>query len=61
MNKLMITTMAAVAAVAVNAQEFGGEAAAPAEGTPAAEAVQELPPETGTGPAVAEMQQVQDE
>lgn len=61
MNKLMITTMAAVAAVAVNAQEFGGEAAASAEGTPAAEAVQELPPETGTGPAVAEMQKVQDE
>lgn len=60
MNKLMITTMAAVAAVTVNAQEFGG-AAAPAEGTPAAAAVQELPPETGTGPAVAEMQQVQAE
>ena len=60
MNKLMITTVAAVAAVAVNAQEFGG-AAAPAEGTPAAAAVQELPPETGTGPAVAEMQQVQAE
>lgn len=60
MNKLMITTIAAVAAVTVNAQEFGG-AAAPAEGTPAAAAVQELPPETGTGPAVAEMQQVQAE
>lgn len=60
MNNLMITTVAAVAAVAVNAQEFGG-AAAPAEGTPAAAAVQELPPETGTGPAVAEMQQVQAE
>lgn len=56
----MITTIAAVAAVTVNAQEFGG-AAAPAEGTPAAAAVQELPPETGTGPAVAEMQQVQAE
>lgn len=61
MNRLMITTVAAVAAVAVNAQEFGGGAAAPAEGTPAAAAVQELPPETGTGPAVAEMQQVQAE
>ena len=62
MNRIMITTMAAVAAVAVNAQEFGGDAAtAPAEGTPAAAAVQELPPETGTGPAVAEMQQVQAE
>ena len=60
MNKLMITTMAAVAAVTVNAQEFGS-ANAPAEGTPAAAAVQELPPETGTGPAVAEMQQVQAE
>lgn len=56
----MITTIAAVAAVTVNAQEFGG-AAAPAEGTPAAAAVQELSPETGTGPAVAEMQQVQAE
>lgn len=61
MNRLMITTVAAVAAVAVNAQEFGGGAATPAEGTPAAAAVQELPPETGTGPAVAEMQQVQAE
>lgn len=60
MNRLMITTVAAFAAVAVNAQEFGG-AAAPAEGTPAAAAVQALPPETGTGPAVAEMQQVQAE
>ena len=58
MNKLMITTMAAVAAVAINAQELGSEAAAPAEGTPAAAAVQELPPEAGTGAAVAEMQQV---
>lgn len=56
MNKLMITTVAAVAAVAVNAQELGSEA--PAEGTPAAAAVQELPPEAGTGAAVAEMQQV---
>lgn len=56
MKKLMITTMAAVAAVAVNAQELGSEA--PAEGTPAAAAVQELPPEAGTGAAVAEMQQV---
>lgn len=56
----MITTIAAVAAVTVNAQEFGG-AAAPAEGTPAAAAVQELSPETGTGLAVAEMQQVQAE
>lgn len=55
MNKLMITTVAAVATVAVNAQELGSEA--PAEGTPAA-AVQELPPEAGTGAAVAEMQQV---
>ena len=54
----MITTMAAVAAVAINAQELGSEAAAPAEGTPAAAAVQELPPEAGTGAAVAEMQQV---
>lgn len=71
MNKLMITTMAAVAAVTITAQDFGGTAvtaketpaaaAAPAEGTPAAAAVQELPPETGTGPAVAEMQQVQAE
>ena len=52
----MITTVAAVAAVAVNAQELGSEA--PAEGTPAAAAVQELPPEAGTGAAVAEMQQV---
>ena len=58
MNKRMITTMAAVAAVAINAQELGSEAAAPAEGTPAAAAVQELPPEAGTGAAVAEMQQV---
>ena len=49
MNRLMITTMAAFAAVAAGAQEFGGEA------------VQELPPETGTGPAVAEIQQVQAE
>jgi len=57
MNKLMITTMVAVAAVAVNAQELGSDAA-PAEGTPAAAAVQELPPEAGTGAAVAEMQQV---
>jgi len=56
MNKLMITTVAAVAAVAVNAQELGSEATA--EGTPAAAAVQELPPEAGTGAAVAEMQQV---
>lgn len=56
MNKLMITTVAAVAAVAVNAQELGSET--PAEGTPAAAAVQELPPEAGTGAAVAEMQQV---
>ena len=56
MNKLMITTVAAVAAVAVNAQELGSEA--PAEGTPAEAAVQELPPEAGTGAAVAEMQQV---
>lgn len=56
MNKLMITTVAAVAAVAVNAQELGSEA--PAEGTPAETAVQELPPEAGTGAAVAEMQQV---
>ena len=62
MNKLMITTMAAVAAVAVNAQEFGGDAAAaPTESTATESAVQELPPETGTGPAVAEMQQVQAE
>lgn len=60
MNRLMITTVAAFAAVAVNAQEFGG-AAAPADGTPAAAAVEALPPETGTGPAVAEMQQVQAE
>ena len=56
MNKLMITTVAAVAAVAVNAQELGSEA--PAEGSPAAAAVQELPPEAGAGAAVAEMQQV---
>ena len=56
MNKLMITTVAAVAAVAVNAQELGSEE--PAEGTPAAAAVQELPPEAGTGAAVSEMQQV---
>lgn len=61
MNKLMITTMAAFVSVAVNAQEFGGGAAAPAEGTPAAAAVKELPPQTGTGPAVAEMNQVQAE
>ena len=61
MKKLMITTMAAFAAVAVNAQELGSEAAAPAEGTPAAAAVKELPPEPGTGAAVAEMQQVQAE
>lgn len=61
MKKLMISTVAAFSAVVVSAQELGSEAAAPAEGTPAAEAVKELPPETGTGPAVAEMQQVQAE
>lgn len=52
--------MVAAVAVAVNAQEFGS-AAAPAEGSPAAAAVQALPPATGTGAAVAEMQQTQEE
>ena len=61
MNKLMITTMIAAAAAAVNAQELGADAAAIPEGTPAAAAVQELPPETGTGSAVAEMTQAQAE
>ena len=58
MKRLIITTMAAVASVAVKAQELGSEAAAPAEETPAEAAVKELPPEVGTGAAVAEMQQV---
>lgn len=57
MNKLMITTIAAVAAVAVNAQEFGSEAAEQAENAATAAAVQELPPETGTGAGVEQMQQ----
>lgn len=61
MNKLMITTMVAAVAVAVNAQEFGANAVAIPEGTPAAAAAQELPPETGTGSAVAEMTQAQSE
>ena len=61
MKRLMITTMAVAVATVVSAQELGSDAAAPAEGTPAAAAVKELPPETGTGAAVAEMQQVQGE
>ncbi len=52
----MITTIAAVAAVAVNAQDFGS-APEPA-GTPAAEAAAALPPPAGQGAAVQEMQQV---
>lgn len=58
MNKLMITTMAVAAAVAVNAQELGSEAAvAQVEDAATAAAVQELPPVTGTGAGVEQMQQ----
>lgn len=56
----MTMSMVAAVAVVVNAQEFGN-AATPAEGTSATAAVQALPPATGTGAAVAEMQQVQEE
>lgn len=57
MNKLMITTMAVAAAVAVNAQELGSEAAAQVEEAATAAAVQNLPPETGAGAGVEQMQQ----
>lgn len=57
MKKLMMMLTMVLAMIA-NAQDFGS-AAEPPEGSPAAEAVKELPPKTGTGPAVQEMQQVQ--
>lgn len=60
MRRLMAMVMASAVAASVNAQEFGS-AAAQAEGTPAAAAVKELPPATGTGAAIAEMKQVQEE
>jgi len=56
MKKLMITTIAVVAAVAVNAQELGSDAAAPA-GTPAAAAEAAMPPPAGQGAGVDQMQQ----
>ena len=64
MNKLMITTIAAAAAVVVNAQEFGSgaEAAAdPAVASATAEAEKALPPPTGEGAGVAQEQQVMQE
>lgn len=60
MMKKMITMLTVVLALVVNAQEFGS-APEPPEGSPAAEAIKELPPKTGNGPAVQEMQQVQTE
>ena len=61
MKKLLITTFAAFAFAAVNAQDLGaGEApaaAAPADASAeTAEAVKALPPPTGQGKSVAEMQ-----
>lgn len=56
MKKLMITTIAVVAAVAVNAQELGSDAAASA-GTPAAAAEAAMPPPAGQGAGVDQMQQ----
>ena len=56
MTKLMITTIAAVATVAVNAQELGSDAAAPAE-APAAAAEAAMPPPAGQGAGVEQMQQ----
>lgn len=58
--KKMIAMLTVGLALVVNAQEFGS-APEPPEGSPAAEAIKELPPKTGTGPAVQEMQQVQTE
>ena len=60
MKKLMVTTLAAVTAVAVNAQEFGGGEAAPADPVVAsatAEAEKALPPPTGEGAGVEQVQQ----
>ena len=57
MKKLMITTAAVCAAFAVIAQDAATEA--PADITPeAAEAVNALPPPTGQGAGVEQMQQV---
>lgn len=52
MKKLMVTTLAAVTAVAVNAQEFGSATA---------EAEKALPPPTGEGAGVEQVQQVMNE
>lgn len=58
MNKLMITTIAAAAAVVVNAQEFGsGAVADSAIASATAEAQKALPPPTGEGAGVEQVQQ----
>ena len=57
MNKLMITAVSAFAALATTAQELGAEAADPAVAETSAEVVSELPPPTGEGAGVAQMQQ----
>ncbi len=59
MKKMMITTAAICAALVVVAQDAAPEAEAPAEFTPeTAEAVNALPPPTGQGAGVEQMQQV---
>ncbi|MBQ7188395.1 MAG: hypothetical protein IJR99_03170 [Kiritimatiellae bacterium] len=58
MKKLMIMTFAAIVSAVVFAQKFGGEKEAPSAVTPeTVEAIKALPPPTGQGAGVAQMQQ----
>ncbi|MCQ2403434.1 MAG: hypothetical protein MJ202_06880 [Lentisphaeria bacterium] len=61
MRKLFSAFLMGMIALSVNAQEFGSEAAPEEEALATKAALEELPPETGTGPAIEEIVQVQEE